>query len=302
MFTPLYCGYELGTSGNGAQRFRCDDGYRPTFSKTVQGRSVRGVAKVGTEGGISLGTAMAISGAAASPNMGYFTTPATAFFMALFDVRLGWWMGNPRYPKKWQSAGPGLGLGYLLSEVLGQSDQQKGYVYLSDGGHFENLAVYELIKRRCRLIVACDVDCDSQYECENLLSLIEKARTDFGVRIEINYEAIRPTDGRQSGANHVAGTIYYDPRNPNDTGTLIFIKASLPKKEAAGVKPSDPAERMLPDDVWHYAKLHAKFPHESTADQWFDELQFESYRALGEYIGNHAASEIGDALSRTVGY
>lgn len=109
------------------------------------------------------------------------------------------------------------------------------------------------------------------------------------------------TDGRQSGANHVAGTIYYDPKNPNDTGTLIFIKASLPKKAAAGVKPSDPAERMLPDDVWHYAKLHAKFPHESTADQWFDELQFESYRALGEYIGNHAAREIGDALSRTVG-
>ncbi len=132
--------------------------------------------------------------------------PRSVVYMALFDVRLGWWMGNPRYQKNWPSLGPPLGLEYLLSEVLGQSDQQKGYVYLSDGGHFENLAVYELIKRRCRLIVACDADCDPQYEFENLLSLIEKARTDFGVRIDINYEAIQPGIGqRESGVNHVAG-------------------------------------------------------------------------------------------------
>ncbi len=297
-FTPLYCGYEL-SSGDGPKRFTCDDGFLPTFSRTVQGRSLGGVAKFGSEEGISLGTAMAISGAAASPNMGYFTTPAAAFYMSLFDVRLGWWMGNSRYPRNWQSLGPALGLGYLLSEVLGQSDQQKGYVYLSDGGHFENLAVYELIRRHCRLIVACDGDCDPKYEFENLLTLIEKARTDFGARIEIRYEEIRPAqEGRESGVNHVTGTIYYDPKNPKDTGTLIFIKASLPKKDAAGVKPSDPEERMLPDDVWHYAKLNGTFPHQSTADQWFDELQFESYRALGEYIGVHAAKEIGEGFGR----
>jgi predicted acylesterase/phospholipase RssA len=296
-FTPLYCGYELA-SGDGPGRFTCDDGFLPSFSKTVQGRSAPGIAKFAAECGISLGTAMAISGAAASPNMGYFTTPATAFFMALFDVRLGWWMGNSRYPKKWQSAGPALGLGYLLSEVFAQSDQKKGYVYLSDGGHFENLAVYELIRRHCRLIVACDGDSDPHYQFENLLSLIEKARTDFGARIEINYEAIRPSEGsRESRVNHIAGTIYYDPNNLNDTGTLIFIKASLPKREVARVKPSDPAERMLPDDVWQYAKLHPTFPHQTTADQWFDELQFESYRALGEYIGVHAAGEIGEGLA-----
>ena len=296
VFTPLYCGYEL-TSGDGARRFTCDDGYVPSFSRTVQGRSAKSATKFGSECGISLGTAMAISGAAASPNMGYFTTPATAFYMALFDVRLGWWMGNSRYPRKWQSAGPALGLGYLLSEVLGQSDQKKGYVYLSDGGHFENLAVYELIRRRCRVIVACDGDCDPQYQFENLLSLIEKARTDFGARIEIKYDAIRPVDGaRESAVNYAVGTIYYDPNNLDDTGTLIFIKASLPKKDGAGAKPSTPGDWMLPDDVWQYAKLHPTFPHQSTAEQWFDELQFESYRALGEYIGNQAAGAIGDAL------
>src|SRR5271157_212471 len=309
VFTPLYCGYELA-SGDGPGRFTCDNGYLPSFSKTLQGRSAGRVAEFGAEGGISLGTAMAISGAAASPNMGYFTTPATAFFMALFDVRLGWWMGNPRYPRNWQSAGPALGLGYLLSEVFAQSDQKMRYVYLSDGGHFENLAVYELIRRHCRLIVACDADCDPQYGFDNLLSLIEKARTDFGARIEINYEAIRPAaasaengtaenGARESGVNHVSGTIYYDPNNRSDTGTLIFIKASLPMKEVAGVKPSAPGEWMLPDDVWQYAKLHPTFPHQTTADQWFDELQFESYRALGEYIGVQAAEDIGDAIGNT---
>ena len=89
-FTPLYAGYELGASGKGNGRFTCDNGFLPSFSRTVQGRAAGGVAKLGSECGISLGTAMAISGAAASPNMGYFTTPATAFYMALFDVRLGW--------------------------------------------------------------------------------------------------------------------------------------------------------------------------------------------------------------------
>jgi predicted acylesterase/phospholipase RssA len=299
-FTPLYSGYELGASGKGPLRFLCEDGYLPSYSRTVQGRAAGGVGKLGCECGISLGTAMAISGAAASPNMGYYTTPATAFYMALFDVRLGWWMGNPRYEKNWPTLGPPLGLGYLLSEVIGQSDQQKGYVYLSDGGHFENLAVYELLRRRCRLIVACDVDCDPGYSFDNLVSLIEKARTDFGVHIEINCEGIRPGEGkRESGMNHAVGKIYYDPNNIHDAGTLIFVKASMPTRD--GVPGRNPVERKLPDDVWHYWKLNPTFPHQSTADQWFDELQFESYRALGEHIGRDAAREIGKAVEDLLG-
>jgi predicted acylesterase/phospholipase RssA len=297
-FTPLYCGYELGASGEGMQRFSCEDGFLPSYSKTECGRSASGLGKFGAEGGISLGTAMAISGAAASPNMGYHTAPATAFFMALFDVRLGWWMGNSRDPKKWKSPGPAMGLGYLFSEVLAQSDQQKGYVYLSDGGHFENLAVYELIRRRCRVIVACDADADGSYQFDNLVSLTEKARTDFGARIEIDYSSTRPSDGgRESQHNCVSGTIYYDPHDPTDTGTLILIKAGMPVRGAA---PSGTCNRKLPDDVWRYCDQHPTFPHESTADQWFDEWQFESYRALGEYIGCNAADGIKKAIDDTL--
>jgi hypothetical protein len=229
--------------------------------------------------------------------MGYHTSPATAFFMALFDVRLGWWMGNSRRPEAWASSGPALGIGYLFSELVAQSDQKKKYVYLSDGGHFENLAVYELIRRRCRLIVACDGDADSAYQFSDLLSLIEKARTDFGVRIEINHASIcPPAGGRECPRNFVVGKIFY---NGNDVGILILVKASMPQRAAAVANPS---VRKLPDDVWRYSEQHSTFPHQTTADQWFDELQFESYRALGEYIGCQAAPYIRTAIENALAH
>jgi hypothetical protein len=246
--------------------------------------------------GIALGTAMAISGAAASPNMGYFTSPATGLFMTLFDVRLGWWMGNSRFTPQWKSAGPTSGLGYLVSELVAQSDQNKHYVYLSDGGHFENLAVYELIKRHCQVIVACDAGCDDSYAFNDLLSLIEKARTDFGARIEIDFSKIRPKDGRESEYNFAVGEIFYDPQNLSDRGTLLYIKASLPlRQDKSAVN-----KNSLPDDVWQYSEKHQTFPHQSTADQWFDELQYESYRALGQHIGRAAAAVIGPEIEATL--
>ncbi len=139
------------------------------------------------------------------------------------------------------------------------------------------------------------------------LSLIEKARTDFGARIEVDFSKIQPKDGRQSECNFVAGDIFYDPQNPNDRGKLFYLKASMPLKsrpEASGVvknpAPDSEKRNRLPDDVWEYFDKHKTFPHQSTADQWFDELQFESYRALGEYIGNAAAAEIGKEISEVL--
>jgi len=311
VFTPLYCGYDAGTTGMGQDRFKRDNGYVPSFSPTEAGRSREGLTVTRPDNGITVGTAMAISGAAASPNMGNFTSPALAFFMTLFDVRLGWWMGNPRYDNEWKSSGPQLGITYLLSELLAQSDEKKGYVYLSDGGHFENLAVYELIKRRCKLIVVCDADCDGDYVFDNLLSLVEKARTDFGAKIVINFEDIRPQGGVQSVKNFAVGDILYDPQNPADVGSkakLIYIKTSMPMRyiESTGTQPSaektkeKEKQRGLPDDVWRYYDLHPTFPHQSTADQWFDQLQFESYRALGQYIGNLASQEIADEMDNVL--
>jgi Patatin-like phospholipase len=295
VFTPLYCGYDLIFPGEGPNRFKLENAYCPSYSRTELGRIGKpSTGKPAPEppGRISLGTAMAISGAAASPNMGYFTSPATGLFMTLFDVRLGWWMGNSRFPGPWRTSGPTWGLGYLFSELVAQSDQDRKYVYLSDGGHFENLAVYELIKRHCQVIVACDAGCDDDYAFDDLLSLIEKVRTDFGARIEIDFGRIRPKEGRESEYNFAVGDIFYDPQNPDDRGKLFYVKASLPPRQDKNAV----NKNSLPDDVWRYAEKHKTFPHQSTADQWFDELQFESYRALGQNIGRTASGEIGPGI------
>jgi len=298
VFTPLYCGYDFIFPGEGKERFRLANACQLSYSKTELGRTTQQPTRITPKRGITLGTAAAISGAAASPNMGYYTSPATGLFMTLFDVRLGWWMGNPRFTTSWKSPGPTAGLSYLLSELVAQSDQYKDYVYLSDGGHFENLAVYELIKRHCKIIVACDADCDGSYEFENLLALIEKARSDFGARIAIDFSRIRPqNEQRESSYNFVVGDIFYDPQNPHDRGRLFYIKTSLPPRPDENTLNQD----SLPDDVWRYADEHKTFPHQTTADQWFDELQFESYRALGQYIGCAAATEIGPEIEAALG-
>lgn len=307
VFTPQYCGYESTMVGTEQSWFeRTNPGgetFKESYSSTALGRSKNTVGQIYPKDGIKLGTAMAISGAAASPNMGYYTSAATGLFMTLFDVRLGWWMGNPAISKKWASPGPGLGLTYLLSELVAQSDQSKSFVYLSDGGHFENLAVYELLRRRCKLIVACDADCDDGYQFQNLLDLIEKARTDLGAEIVVNFDLIRPADGsRESEQNFVVGDIFYDPQNPAERGRFIYVKTSMPKAPASSEDQRwRHHQNLLPDDVWQYFKKHETFPHQSTADQWFDELQFESYRALGEFIGNQAAADIQAEVDEALG-
>ena len=103
-------------------------------------------------GGPDLSTVMAISGAAANPNQGAHSSPATAFLMTVFNARLGWWIGNPR-GQDWQHSDPRSGLAYLIYDLLGRTSTAQDFVCLSDGGHFDNMGLYELIRRRVRLIV-----------------------------------------------------------------------------------------------------------------------------------------------------
>lgn len=254
--TPLYCGYEMADA---------------------EGNPVPGYLKTGDHRqplGLHLATAVAISGAAASPNMGYHSSAAVAFLLTLFNIRLGWWMPNTRYPTVWWKGGPRWGYPYLIRELFGAVGEKSNFVYLSDGGHFENMGLYELVRRRCRYIIVCDAEADSGYEFEGIASAIEKCRVDFGIRISLDVEAIKPRPGERYGAVHCAvGTIQYDAQDRNaKPGYLLYLKSSLVGNE------------QLPVDVKHYAYVHEDFPHQSTADQWFDESQFESYRQLGYKI------------------
>ncbi len=240
--------------------------------------------------GISLGTALTISGAAASPNMGYHSSPIVGLVMTLFNVRLGAWLGNPGRPagdKTYSDEGPDFSAVSLINEALGLTDNKAPYVYLSDGGHFENLGLYELVQRRCRLIVVSDAGRDPDFEFEDLGNAIRKIRIDLGVEIEMDRIEMHPraavddhgVEPVEPGRYFATGTIRYPERidvtkpasdDNKLVGRLIYIKPGIYGSE--------------PRDVMNYAATHPDFPHESTADQWFDESQYESYRRLGRHV------------------
>jgi hypothetical protein len=256
VFTPQFSGFEITLLEETGDPALSNYAFRPTREFS------------GMPSGIHIGSAAAVSGAAASPNMGYATSPASAFLMTIFNVRLGWWFGNPRHERAWRKSGPDNGLLYLLRDLFGRTDDSSQYIYLSDGGHFENLGIYELVRRRCKYIIASDAGQDEAFSFENLGNAIRKCRVDFGVEIDIGVDRLRRDKVTGQSATHcVLGTITYPS---GDTGTLVYIKSSLTGDE--------------PADVLEYSLKEPAFPHQSTADQWFDESQFESYRKLGQHI------------------
>lgn len=244
----------------------------------------------GGTSGVSLGTAVTISGAAANPNMGYHSSPIVTVLLTLFNARLGAWLGNPRDDKRFSHSCPrNQFFPMALTEAMGLTHERGGYVHLSDGGHFENLGLYELVRRGCRYILLCDGGCDQDYAFEDLGNAVRKIRIDLG--IEIDFEGFRvgpqrkrSADGSSSDAepgNYVAiGTIHYEKRAQGaKEGKLLYIKPAIFEK------------REEPVDVWQYGRLNPAYPHERTTDQWFSESQFESYRALGEYIMRSVAEK-----------
>jgi len=257
VFTPYYCGYALSEHGGSEDQwsFRVTSGYANS---------------IGPGSGVTLGTAMAISGAAVSPNMGMLTTPAFAALMTVLNLRLGTWMPNPGARQPVQMASPAVAAYYLFLELFGLTDEKKDYVYLSDGGHFENLGVYELVRRRCRLILAVDAGADPNRTFEDIGNCIRKCHVDLGVRITLDVENLKVRRDGTSDIACVEGEIHY---TEGESGKLIYVKPS-----------NFPSSEKLAQ-LMSFHLVHKDFPHQSTADQWFDESQLESYRVLGELAG-----------------
>jgi hypothetical protein len=247
-------------------------GYRD-MARYATGR--RGLRLWREDKGLRLGSAIAISGAAASPNMGYHSSPVLAFLMTLFNVRLGAWLGNPgkRGSECYRDQAPRLAFLHLVKEALGLTNDKDDYVYLSDGGHFENLGLYEMVLRRCRRIVVIDAGCDPKCGLEDLGNAIRKIRIDLGVPIEIDGAfQIRPRKRKALSKYCAVGRIHYgevDGKGASE-GELLYIKPAIGGDE--------------PKDVYNYKEQSSLFPHEPTSDQWFSESQFESYRTLGKHI------------------
>jgi hypothetical protein len=271
MFSPLHCGYALARTQGDSTSIETAagwdmPGYRPTQGYAARDRE---------EKGFKLGMALSTSGAAVSPNMGHASSPARAFVLTMFNVRLGRWSSNPA-GAAWRRPSPRFGLVALLQELLGYSNERRNYVYLSDGGHFDNLGVYELVRRRCSVIFAVDAGADPTRTFGDLADTIRKCRVDMGVDVYFpELPLLSGNDEMRAAQGFTRGVIRYDPSDPSTDGTLILIKPSMTRA------------LLEPIDVQNYASENRLFPQQTTADQFFDESQFESYRRLGAFIGAH---------------
>ena len=223
---------------------------------------------------INLGTAMAISAAAAAPNMGTYTMKGLRTVLTLLNIRLGYWMTNPdRILAQSQLIGSdrnvrraleqvSLGPLNLLNEFRGKLDEEGPSVNLSDGGHIENMGIYELLRRRCKYIISVEGASDPDGKFASFLQLIRYARIDMGIEILINLDGI--IKGTSSWA---LGSIRYGPKKEH-WGYLLYIKLTV-------------TDELEHNYIRSYKKDHPEFPYESIADQSFDEAQFEVYRELG---------------------
>ncbi len=252
--------------------------------------------------GMTLATALAISGAAVDPNTGATRSWPLRIVMTWLNARLGYWCENPndkhrgfdwlrsKLPARLQVLFEWLReeiqqswLLLMIKEMCAQAKETWSLVRLSDGGHFENLGLYELARRKCRLIIVSDAGADPQHSFSDLAKATERVRVDFGFDINVNTNSLSPNESASnklrekpkqdtkdrielSDSSFSVGQIVYN-RERNDLGTVIYLKSTL--------------FPGLSEDVLGYARQHRTFPNQTTADQFFAEEQFEAYRELG---------------------
>lgn len=234
--------------------------------------------------GITLATAMATSGAAANPNAGVGGTGLTrsrlvSVLMTLLNIRLGYWLVNPaRLPVGKSASWPNLlqpAAWNMLGEDLREDSQ---FLQITDGGHFDNTGVYELVRRRCRLIVLSEAGADERFEFADLASMIERIRVDFAVNVDFidEFGLERLSSGERAASGYAIARLRY--ADTGAEGFLVIVKPTLTEG--------------LPADLYARRAQYPSFPHESTADQFFNEAQFEAYRELGYRLARRAVFDI----------
>lgn len=262
ILSPLYCGSD-------ATDWRTTDTFQKKGSR-----------------GITLATAIATSSAALNPNAGVSGEGVTrnsivSILLSILNLRLGYWTTNPNPNMNPLPFPPNFFFPGLSSEISrrGLSETNKN-IQLSDGGHFENLALYELIRRKLKLIVLSDGGADPKFNFDDLANVVEKVRVDFGAKItfddDYGLSNLLPKSADKSQFTEkygiakrgfaIAKIKYHDKTE----GVLLYVKLTMINN--------------LPTDVYSYKGVYEDFPHQSTADQFFDEKQFEAYRELGYYI------------------
>ncbi|MEV4777559.1 patatin-like phospholipase family protein [Burkholderia sp. LMU1-1-1.1] len=242
---------------------------------------------------VSVGTWMAISGAAAAPGLGSGSRPGWAALLTILGVRLGYWWtcdapqerSSAYVPKKSPTyAHIAPKYTYLLSELFGLLPGSSRHVqYLSDGGHCENTGVYPLLYQQCELIVLADCGADPEYRFDDLENLLRRARIDLGVDIhflkvnESSSAYIGTLSDLASPASNACVALASIKYRGGKEGVLVLVKPNVMED--------------LPEDLHNYYRDHRSFPQQSTADQFFSEDQWESYFSLGRHLGSHLTKD-----------
>ena len=257
VLTPLYCGSTA-------------TGYRRTTDYL--------------RGELTLSTAFSVSGAAVDPDTYATKSRPVSFLMALLNVRLGVWVRNPRHePKRWRfPAWYQLMLREMLGVGLSESDSR---IHLADGGHFENLGLYELLRRRCRYIIVSDAGADPACTLADLGQAVQRARADLGAEVDICADPLFHDNGPLNGASgsdirkraHLVGQVTY---SDGSHGEILYLKALL--REHLGA------------DIYGYWRTNPEFPNQPTSNQFYGELQFDSYRELGRQLMAGIVCDDGD--------
>jgi hypothetical protein len=268
------------------------------------------------EGTVSAG--VSVSGAAIAPAMGRMNKGSTMALLAALNLRLGTWYPNPRYlsgPETGRVRYPWVRLSYMLKELLGMYDLQDHHLYVTDGGHRENLGLVELLRRRCRTIICIDSSGDSPGSYATLRQAADLARVEVGATIDLSplrawrttfisetdttgtlttwqtattSGSVRvgsprmtaPGTERPPTAHTVLDVTYKGPAGePEGTGKIIHIAAVLYDSDS------------LPDDLVAFSLQDPLFPHYSTGDQFLDEKQFRCLVQFGEAATTQALAD-----------
>lgn len=249
---------------------------------------------------MTLTTAITVSGAALSPEMGLRSNRVAGFFMTLFNLRFGYWTLNPKiFDENCQREGGwtrkvavwlaerriAFWPWYNLAELFGKTNLNRTRINLSDGGHIENLGLFELLRRRCSLILSLDAGADPDYTFDDLKNLLVRARNELEIAIEFPEgedpeEVIRPdlTNGF-SRRNYAIGKMY-ELGKKEPFGCFVYVKASVT------IQKEKLPEKDRKNAFYSYENYHPAFPHEPTVDQFFDEKQWTAYFTLGSEIAN----------------
>jgi hypothetical protein len=273
----------LNTTSSADARLRARNGENMILTPLYCGSAATGyrLTRNYLRGELTLSTAFSVSGAAVDPDTYATGSRPVSFLMALLNVRLGVWLRNPRQePKRWRfPAWYQLMLREMLGLGLSESDSR---IHLADGGHFENLGLYELLRRRCRYIIVSDAGADPACTLADLGQAVQRARADLGAEVDICADPLFHAAGSQEGEGirkraHLVGTVTY---GDGSKGEILYLKALLREKLGA--------------DIYGYWRTNPDFPNQPTSNQFYGELQFDSYRELGRQLMAGIAGDDGE--------